>query len=195
MSSNESGAMKRRFGSILLVAVTLLGMIFWTAQIHPQPKLDTVKKNIEVFEGILTTVLQQTFTDPFAVLEKPKGVYLDGFGTVFSFEIDIATVKRPNLFSSAHSTPEEEKKFFNENLAKLKEVMIRALAEHGDSMVSLQPDETIAVAAQLFNSGFLSQPLELRTVLIRTAKKNLVDYKAGRLTSDELRKKIEVIQY
>ena len=183
---------------LLLVAtmlcVALLGATSLTAG-KTGPELTAVKQNIQIFEGILTTVLAQNFPDPFAVLEKPKGVYLEGFGTVFSFEIDIATVKRPNLFSPTRPTPEEEKKAIAERLPKLKELMVKTLAEHADSMESLGPDSQVAIAAQLFNSGFLSQPLELKTILIRTTKRNVTDFKAGRLNYEDLKKKIEMVQY
>ncbi|MBZ5537448.1 MAG: hypothetical protein LAO31_15945 [Acidobacteriia bacterium] len=179
------------------ICTTLLATLLSNSALVSKPGQDlaVVKQNIEVFEGILSTVLQQNFTDPFAVLEKPKGAYLDGFGAVFSFEIDIATVKRPNLFSQARSTPEEENKVFNERLPKLRELMQKTLAEHGDSMTSIGPAEQIAVVAQLFNSGFLSRPMELKTVIVRIAKKNILDYKAGRLNYDDLKKKMEVSQY
>jgi hypothetical protein len=159
------------------------------------PELTAVKQNIQVFEGILTTVLAQNFPDPFAVLEKPKGVYLEGYGAVFSFEIDIATVRRPNPFSQAQSTPEEEKKALNERLPKLKELMVKTLADHGDSMESLDPDSQIVIAGQLFNSGFLTRPLDLKTILVRSSKKAILDYKAGRLSYEDLKKKIEMVQY
>jgi hypothetical protein len=159
------------------------------------PELTAVKQNIQVFEGILTTVLAQNFPDPFAVLEKPKGVYLEGFGAVFSFEIDIATVRRPNLFNQTRSTPEEEKKAIAEELPKLKELMVKTLAEHADSMESLGPDSQVAIVAQLFNSGLLSQPLELKTIIVRTAKRNVIDFKAGRSNYEDLKKKIEMVQY
>lgn len=157
--------------------------------------LAAMKQSLEVFEGVLSTVLQQNFPEAFALLEKPKGVYLNGFGSVFSFEIDIATVKQPNLFSQSRSTPQEEKKALNERLPKLRETMEKTLAEHGDSLIQIEPEEQIAVVAQLFNSGFLSRPLDLKTVIVRTSKKNLLDFKAGRLTFDELKKKMDVQQY
>lgn len=178
----------------------LLGMLAFAipaqaAVPNPAPNLSATKQSIEVFESIMTTMLQQTFPDPFAVLEKPKGVYLEGFGDVFSFEVDIATVKRPNPFSSVRSTPEEERRFFNEQFPRLKDVMIKTLAEHGDSLTTVEPDENIALVAQLFSSGFLSRPLTLKTVVVRTTRQNLVDYKAGRLTYEGLEKKLEVAQY
>lgn len=179
------------------ICAILLAVLLGTSILVSKPGQDlaAVKQNIEVFEGILSTVLQQNFTDPFAVLEKPKGAYLDGFGAVFSFEIDIATVKRPNLFSQARSTPEEEKKVFNERFPRLKDLMQKTLAEHGDSMNSIGPEEQIAVVAQLFNSGFLSRPMELKTAIVRTSKKNILDYKAGRLNYEDLKRKMEVSQY
>jgi len=72
---------------------------------------------------------------------------------------------------------------------------VKTLAEHADSMESLGPDSQVAIAAQLFNSGFLSQPLELKTILIRTTKRNVTDFKAGRLNYEDLKKKIEMVQY
>jgi hypothetical protein len=179
------------------ISTALLAVLLGSTVLVSKPGQDlaAVKQNIEVFEGILSTVLQQSFTDPFAVLEKPKGAYLDGFGAVFSFEIDIATVKRPNLFSQARATPEEERKAFNERFPKLKDLMQKTLAEHGDSMNSIGPEEQIAVVAQLFNSGFLSRPMELKTVIVRTTKKNILDFKAGRLSFDDLKKRMEMSQY
>jgi hypothetical protein len=159
------------------------------------PELTVVKQNIQIFEGILTTVLAQNFPDPFAVLEKPKGVYLEGFGTVFSFEIDIATVRPPNPFNPIRPTPEEERKAIAERLPKLKELMVKTLAEHADSMEFLGPDFQVAIVAQLFNSGFLSRPMELKTILVRTAKRNVLDFKAGRLNYEDFKKKIEIVQY
>jgi hypothetical protein len=181
----------------LIFTLALLAMGFPTDTVLGSPARDltVIKQNIEVFEGILTTVLRQSFAEPFAVLEKPKGVYLEGFGVVFAFEVDIATVKPRDLFSSSVATPEEEKKAFNERFPRLKEVMTKALAEHGDSITMVGPEEQIVIVAHLFDAGWLSRPLELKTVFVRTTKKNILDFKGGRLSYEDLKKKLEWVQY
>lgn len=187
--------MKRYSWKWFVVALLATGFSVTSAPAVPAHDYVALKKNIQVLEGILNTILQQSFTEPFAVLEKPKGVYLDGFGAVFSFEIDIATVKQVTLFSQTRATPDEEKKVFAQRLPKLKEAMEKTLADHGDSLSAMGPEEQIALAAHLFNPGVLGSPLTLKTVIVRTARKNIVEYKAGRLSFDELKKKMEVLQY
>lgn len=154
-----------------------------------------VKQNVEVFEAVLSTILQQSFSQPFAVLEKPKGAYLSGFGAVFSFEVDLAAETRPNLFNQTRSSAEEVRKSYLEKLPHLKEAMLKALTEHGDSLTVLRPDEQVAIIAHLFDSGFSSSAPPYRTVIVRTPRKNIQDYKAGRISIEELKKRIEVVQY
>jgi hypothetical protein len=161
----------------------------------PAENLAPMKQSVEVFEGILSTILQQSFSQPFAVLEKPKGAYLSGFGAVFTFEVDLAAEMRPNLFNQSRNAPEEVRKAFNEKLPHLKEAMQKALAEHADSLTALVPTDQIAVIAHLFDPGFSSSAPPLRTVIIRTTRKNVLEYKAGRITLEELKKHIEVVQY
>lgn len=175
------------------LAVALLGIT--VAPAAPASDYAALKRNIEVFEGILNTILAQNFPDPFTILEKPRGVYLDGYGALFSFEIDISTVKQATLFSPARATAEEEKKAFAERLPKLKGVLQKTLADHGDSLAALSSGEQVAIAGHLFNSGVLSAPLTLKTVLVRTPKKNILDFKAGRVTYEELKKRMEIVQY
>lgn len=161
----------------------------------PAENLAPVKQNLEVFEAVLSTILQQSFSEPFAVLEKPKGAYLSGFGAVFSFEVDLAADSRPNLFNQTRSSPEEVRKAYNEKLPHLREAMLRALTEHADSLTALRPDEQVAIIAHLFDSGFSASSPPYRTVIVRTARKNLLEYKAGRVSLEELKKRIDVVQY
>ena len=70
--------------TLLLLIVLLVPRA--QAQTHDYP---AIKRQMQLFESLLNTALKQRFEQPFGILQEAKGTYLEGFGAVFSLEVNL----------------------------------------------------------------------------------------------------------
>jgi hypothetical protein len=74
--------------------------------------------------------------------------------------------------------------------------MTRVLESHGVRLRTLRPEEVVVVAVDFVRqTAFPSLPRPERTVLLRIKKKELDARRAGQISSEELERRIEVVQY
>jgi len=89
--------------------------------------------------------------DPFDLLGNTRAVYLDGYGVVFTTELNLVVIPitpfRPQI------TKEDAEKIHQRKLAKLqelKELMRGMLVASAGALSALPPDERVVVAVTLF---------------------------------------------
>jgi hypothetical protein len=94
------------------------------------------------------------------------------------------------------SSDEEELRSAAQIVADVRSAVTDALEAEGAAVTILRPDELL-VAAVDFVSGPVLAPGErpARTLILRVRKKDLEERKAGKLSADELRKRIEYAEY
>ena len=82
-------------------------------------------------------------------------------------------------------------------VADVRDAVIAALEAHGPSLSSLRPEETISVVVDFVaGAPFLDDEARpARSLTLRVRKRDLDDRRAGRLTPEELRRRVEAAEY
>jgi hypothetical protein len=100
---------------------------------------------------------------------------------------ELATVQE--RAKKTREAAEANRQKFLQNLGEVKNYLVQTLANYGDSMTTVKPDEYINLV--LTTDGFDSQ--RTRSDVISARKSWITDYKAGRLTLEAFKQK--VVQY
>ncbi len=82
-------------------------------------------------------------------------------------------------------------------VADVRGVLIQALETRGASLTVVRPEDFLVVAVDFTTRGFplRAQRRTERTLVVKARKKDLDERRAGRLAADELRKRIESLEY
>ena len=127
--------------------------------------------------------------DPIDLLGPTRGVYLDGYGAVFTAEVSLVVVPPISPFRRS-ITKEQTEKVHQRKLQRvpvLKRAMRDMLVASAASLDTVPAGEQIAIGVTLFRfswedgSGLPSQ------VLMQAQRQRLLDYQAGRINEDALR--------
>ena len=131
---------------------------------------------------------------PMALAGVTRGFYLEGFGVVFSLEVNV--VPTPNISPFFRGYDEQQKRNLNRRKKqRLKSLEARArkvLTEEAAKVEALPADETLALAISLFYYNWediSGLPFQL---VVQAPKRVLLDHGAGRLTDSEFNRQIEV---
>lgn len=92
--------------------------------------------------------------------------------------------------ASPHVTPDPNETYTNE----VKNALIDAMLTHGGS-ITIGPDEWLTIAARDAAGPLAGEPYELTTTILQIRGSDLAAYRAGRLTLEEARKKVEVKEW
>jgi hypothetical protein len=91
-------------------------------------------------------------TDPIDVLGGTRGIYLQGFGTVFTTELDVIRTPQLSPFRSSTFSDEEKAKIRQRKQARipdLEHLMHSMLQSAAKELAGMPDDEQIVVAVQL----------------------------------------------
>ena len=176
---------------------TLLGVLLFAATAMAQaPDYPAIKRQTQLFETVLDTAVRQRFEQPFLVLQESKGAYLEGYGVVFTMEINLYPLRWRYPFAAAPYSEKELTTARTQKLARMKdlETLIRdLLRDHGMGLNFLPPDENVAVVVHLFNQA---EHHDLPSQLAVQVKKQWLQEAAGRkLTAAEFLQKLSVISF
>ena len=111
--------------------------------------------SLKAVEGTINDKLKSNVTDPYDLLGTARGTYLQGYGAVFTVELDLV------VGTSFYATPfrpalsEQEKKAMRDRkerkLEVLKETMRELMTSASGSLPGLPPQEHLVMEAFLFN--------------------------------------------
>ncbi len=169
----------RTLAAVLVVGLLsgpLAAQVPRQAQEGSEIKVDyaATRKEIRNLEVVLTNVINSTVnTGSFALVQVPKGVYLQGYGVTISFLINIhrAVLRTPfgDIRQGVEVTPELKKK----RIAELKEKLIKALLDNGDSLRQLRKEDYVTIVAFFEDRNFPDEPSENKTLVLSVLKKDL----------------------
>jgi hypothetical protein len=81
-------------------------------------------------------------------------------------------------------------------VADVRAAVVNALEAHGPELRGLRPEEFISVAVDFLPGGmFVAQARPTQTIVVRARVRDLDERAKGQLSPDELRGRIEVVQY
>lgn len=143
-----------KLGCLLLVAAAAFGQLpkqLPAAKVPAKagPSRAAITAAGKAFDG---KVLKVSATDPLELMSSAQGVYIEGFGVVFTAEIDLIMTPTINPFRQKMSKQEvagvRTRKL--ERLPVLKTIMRESLVETAATLDALPPDEQVVFAVSLF---------------------------------------------
>ena len=201
----ESGviniAVKRKIAVLLLLGILGLphaSYPFDGSQASVEKEIDyaAAQQNILNFERAVNEVIVGTFrSSPFALGQKTKGAYLQGYGISFAFMVNIhrAVVTTPfgRVQTKAAATPELKKKI----IAELKDKLIRTLQNHGKDFRQLGKKDCVTIIAFIEDRNLPDEPSANKTIVLSALKKDLDELGNNSERFGEFKKRINIVEY
>jgi len=200
-SEVESPLNKGRAVALFAIWILLFSAAALPAGSNQEPGDDTridyavAQQDILRFESVINDVINSTFsTSPFAIVQKAKGAYLPGYGISLSFLINIhrAVINTPfGQVRRSDVSPDVKKR----RIEELKEKLIRALQENGDSFRQLRKEDNVTIVGFFEDRSFPDEPNTNKTIVMKAYKKDLDELgrKIDRLK--EFRQRMKIVEY
>ena len=176
--------------SVLLVLL-LTGT---TAFAGPDLNLELLKKNTRIFERIVGEILSQNFPNPFAVTGEAEGSYLEGYGVVVSFHLNINRSRIRTPFGEIPARTEGQLSKA-EQLRVLKDAMVRCLADYGAAFKQLTPQSRLSISAHVEDRNELDSTKKTTVVVISTFKEDLDLLTTEKISFEQFEQRISVLEY
>jgi hypothetical protein len=199
----EMSSRSRRWTIAAVMAFWLVGpasrvQAFPPIQDAVEARIDTAsaRREIQNFEAALNNAINSTFSSsPFALVQKPKGVLLQGYGVTFSFLINIHRAVISTPFGEVHTQPDITPELKKRKIEELKDRLIRVLADNGDSLRQIRKNDTVSIVVFLEDRNFPDEPNENKTIVLNIIKKDLDDLGRSEDRWKELKQRIKTVEY
>lgn len=189
----------RKRGSKAMWYIGLVVFAGWLSSVNGLAQqhlnLERLKQDTEIFERIVHEVLKQNFSDPFAITSEPRGAYLQGYGMLFSFQINVnrRTIRTP--FGEVRDPRPTSRRTTEEHMRVIRTNLIDVLIEYGDSIKQLGGHDRISIAAYVDDRNELDARKSRKT-LVLTASKDDVDLVAmKKISAENFKDRIDVMEY
>jgi hypothetical protein len=167
-----------------VLAVLLLGLLTEAGQSAEVPRAD-----IATMERSVDNQLKKINTEnPFGVLGLTRGVYLEGYGAVFTAEVDLVTAPGISPFHPEF-TKEDKARLRTAKLqrvATLRQVMREILLATAQSLDRVPVEEQIAIAVFLYHRTWEDQTGVPEQILMQAKRNALLDIAANRVERSAL---------
>lgn len=115
----------------------------------PRPEraaIAAIEKNFD------TRILKVSASDPLEVMSSAQGVYLEGFGTVITAQVDLILTPTINPFRQTMSKPEIERVRARklDRLPVLKTIMRDVMMQAATTLSGMPSGERVVIAVSLF---------------------------------------------
>jgi hypothetical protein len=177
---------------LLIVGIAATAAALCFAAVEPRVSRAT----LTAVEGTVNQTFSQRGPDSYDVLGTARGTYLEGYGTLFTIELDLVSVGpldmspfRPSM-SPAELAAIRERKL--KKVPVLEEAMRNILVNASGTVEGLPSNEHIAMEAILFNFRWEDSKGLPRRVFMSAEKQKLVEAKTAHVGPAELAALIEV---
>jgi hypothetical protein len=180
-----------------LVPLTLNAQATGAPQEGTEMKVDmeSTRREIQGFETVIDGAIRDTFSNPFGLVNKPKGAYLPGYGQIFNFVVNIqrAVIKTPfGEYRSGQTVTPTEKK---QRIEDLKDRLVRVLLDQGDNLSQLGATECITIIAFFEDRNFPDEEKQDRTVVLTASRKDLNEWAHKADRWKEFKQRMKIIEY
>jgi len=180
---------------LILLLTLMLSGVTGLAQAAEDGALRQIKRDSRVFENIIEEVLRESFDNPFAIAAEPRAAYLRGYGLNVTFQIRInrGSIRGPwgeikNPWTKQNSSKKEQ-------ISIVRDSMIEALADYGNTVKHLSPGNRITISAHIEDLNELDKS-KSRTVLILSVKRgDIQKHASSQITFEDFKKRVEILQY
>lgn len=178
----------------LLVAVGLCSAAIAPAaapQVSPQAAA-LRQQVVEVERSIDRRFRDLRDAQPMTLLGAARGVYLDGYGAVFTVEVNLYPSAALSPFRQSYS--EEEKRQLNVNkrqrLESLEQRAREILVDESAKLIGLPAGEKVALAVSLFHFAWEDLTGLPRQLVMAAARDVLAEARSGALAAADLRQRL-----
>ena len=150
---------------------------------------------IQDFEQIINGVLSESFTNPFGLVQEPKGAYLPGYGHMFSFLVNIhrAVINTPfGKYTRKKPISSEEKK---KRIEDIKDKLIRLMLDRGVGFRQVKTDESVTIVAFFEDRNFPEEASQNRTIVLSATKKDLDAYANKQDQWQQFKERMTIVEY
>lgn len=166
--------------------------------VHRSADLNALKRDIQFFEEKLDLKLSQLPNAMLAVVDRTKGVYLKGYGIVFTFLVNINRVVITTPFGERRVGKQQTQEEKRRRMTDIRDMLIRTMREDPGSFRSLTPTDAVVVVAHFEDSNELDKTKRTKTVVLKILKRDLdaarTEGSKGDGTED-FRKRVTVDEY
>ena len=188
--SSHARAMVKGAGASVLLVLLFSG----TAALALDLDMGLLKKNTQIFERIVGEILTQNFPNPFALTGQAEGSYVQGYGVVVSFHLNINRSRIRTPFGEIPARTEGQRSN-NEQLDLLRESMVRCLADYGTAFKQLEAEDRISINAHVEDRNELDATKKTTVVVISTSKEDLDLLTTEKITFEQFEGRIRVLEY
>ncbi|MCB1019492.1 MAG: hypothetical protein KDC27_06165 [Acidobacteria bacterium] len=179
-----------RLAFILCAAALVAAPGLRAAEVSPQAA--AIRKQIvDVERSIDRRFRSLQDAQPMTLLGAARGVYLDGYGAVFTLEVNLYPSAALSPFRQSYS--EEEKRQLNvrkkQRLEDLEEKAREILVEESAKLTGLPDGEKIALAVSLFHFAWEDLTGLPRQLVMAAAQDLLAQARSGSLDVADMRRK------
>jgi len=152
-----------------------------------------LRGEIRIFEGIVNTSMIQELGNPLAIVDDTRGTYIPGTGVTFTLLISLTRSTMDTPFGrreiESYKGPRDQK------IKSLRERLLSLISEYGNTIDQLAPDEFVVVAAHMEDRIVLNPADQNQVVILKVSKKDLTEYQLRKISQQQLRSRIEIIEY
>ncbi|HKD07618.1 MAG TPA: hypothetical protein VKB79_17075 [Bryobacteraceae bacterium] len=146
--------------------------------------------SLKTVEASINDRIRSNINDPYDLLGPARGTYLEGYGAVFTVEMNLVLVSPLTLSPFKQVVSDKEISDLRERKAKkvdgLKVMMRDLMAGASRSLPGLPPQERIVMEAFLFNYRWENSRGLPRRLVLTTTKQQLIDAGNRHATPAEL---------
>lgn len=156
----------------------------------------STRESILRFEDAINGIISSSFSSsPFAVVQKAKGVYLQGYGVSFTFLINIHRAVINTPFGQVRSRSAVSSDVKAQRIEELKGKLIQTLQDSGDNFQQLRKDEHVAIVAFVEDRNFPGEPNANKTIVMSTLKKDLDELGHRNDRLKEFKQRMKIVEY
>jgi hypothetical protein len=153
-----------------------------------RPMLVAMEKSLD------SRVTRLSQDNPFLLLGPTRGIYLDGYGAVFTAEINLVSSPAALLMFRPQMTKEEIEQHRQKKLSRLpqlKEALRQALLDSAASLDTVPGEEQIVVVAMLSKYPWEDTTGLPQQIMMQASKRNLLDQRNNPAALDSVIRTIE----
>jgi hypothetical protein len=169
-------------------SATVTGMVDYSA----------IKRDLDVFQGVVDTTVRQNLPGPFPILGSTKGTYLPEYGALFDLEVNLYQIRRLSPFDARPHTEKELADSYNsmmKRLESLKQELVKVLCSHGASLQQVKSSDNLALVVHVFKQDLGANRPCPSQIILKIKKSVLEEGRENKQSFDNLAKSVEIVQF
>ncbi len=164
---------------LLAVAVMAISFTSQAAQPVPRAAITDIENNFDA------RIQRFSVDEPLYLLGATRGIYLEGFGMLFTADIDLLPTAAISPFHPTFTKEEKAKVRAKklERVVKIKELAREMLIDAAAKLDKIGPDEQVAIAITLLHKNWEDTTGLPAQIITQAPRKALVEYKNSKSTT------------